>query len=54
MNCEQTYGTGCRCKRLSGSCVKCRRDVTVSAGERADALPNDKGRLIGYLCVRCR
>jgi hypothetical protein len=55
MNCEQTYGTACRCKRLSGTCVKCRREVTVSAGERATpALAHDRGRLIGYRCVRCR
>jgi hypothetical protein len=26
MNCEQTYGTACRCKRLSGTCVKCRSE----------------------------
>jgi hypothetical protein len=55
MTCEQTYGRPCRCRRLSGSCVQCRREVTVSAGEHATPiLAHDKGRLVGYRCLRCR
>lgn len=54
MSCTQMYGGACRCIRLSGACVRCGREVTVTNGERADRLPHEKGRLIGYLCVRCR
>ena len=54
LNCTQATGLPCRCRRLSGKCVQCRRDVTVTNGENADFLPHDKGRLTGYRCVRCR
>ena len=54
MNCTSRYGKPCRCQRLSRECDRCGQPVTVSAGERAAPIPHDKGKLIGYICNRCR
>lgn len=52
--CTVWTGKPCKCIRLVGSCTGCGNEVAVTHGERAPAIPHEKGRLIGYLCPRCR
>ena len=55
MNCYAKHGEPCKCRRVTGTCTRCRRDVTVSHGERAPKLDLDSpGTLASYVCLRCR